>query len=132
MAIVHRLLSPVVQVREEESTTLLLMFLYSFLAMTSYNILKPLASGKFIAVLGAENLPYMVLAAGPMIAVIMQVYSAVTARLPQRWVIQLTQVGVAALLIAFWTIFRVGESWVSASGVYLLRLILGLLLISQF
>ena len=96
MAIVHRLLSPVVQVREEESTTLLLMFLYSFLAMTSYNILKPLASGKFIAVLGAENLPYMVLAAGPMIAVIMQVYSAVTARLPQRWVIQLTQVGVAA------------------------------------
>ena len=36
MAIVHRLLSPVVQVREEESTTLLLMFLYSFLAMTAY------------------------------------------------------------------------------------------------
>ena len=74
----------------------------------------------------------MVLAAGPMIAVIMQVYSAVTARLPQRLVIQVTQVGVAGLLIAFWAIFRLGESWVSASGVYLLRLIPGLLLISQF
>ena len=36
MAIVHRLLSPLVQVRKEESTTLLLMFLYSFLAMTAY------------------------------------------------------------------------------------------------
>ena len=45
MASVHRLLAPVVQVREEESRTLLLMFLYSFLAMTAYNILKPLAAG---------------------------------------------------------------------------------------
>ena len=52
MAIVHRLLAPVVQVREEESRTLLLMFLYSFLAMTAYNILKPLAAGVFIAEFG--------------------------------------------------------------------------------
>ena len=132
MAIVHRLLSPVVQVREEESTSLLLLFLYSFLAMTSYNILKPLATGKFIAVLGAENLPYMILVAGPLIAVIMQVYTGLISRLPKRWVIQLTQAAIAGLLIGFWALFRVGEGWLSASGVYLFRLILGLLLISQF
>jgi ATP/ADP translocase len=71
MAIVHRLLSPLVEVRKEESTTLLLMFLYSFLAMTSYNILKPLAAGMFVAVHSAENLPLMLLVAGPLIAVIM-------------------------------------------------------------
>ena len=132
MAIVHRLLSPVVGVREEESTTLLLMFLYSFLAMTAYNILKPLATGTFIAVLGAENLPIMILAAGPLIAVIMQGYTAVIARLPQRWVIQITQAGVVTLLVAFSVIFRVGEGWWSAIAVYLFRLILGVLLISQF
>ena len=88
MAIVHRVLSPVVQVRQEESITLLLMFLYSFLAMTAYTIIKPLATGTFIAVVGAENLPIMVLVAGPVIAVIMQVYTAGISRLPQRWVIQ--------------------------------------------
>jgi AAA family ATP:ADP antiporter len=132
MAIVQRLLSPVVQVREEESTTLLLMFLYSFLAMTAYNILKPLASGTFIAVHGAENLPIMVLTAGPLIAVIMQVYSAVIARLPQRWVIQITQALIVVLLIGFSVIFRVGGGFWSAIGVYLFRLILGVLLISQF
>ena len=44
MSIVHRLLSPLVEVRKEESTTLLLMWLYSFLAMAAYNILKPLTS----------------------------------------------------------------------------------------
>ena len=82
--------------------------------------------------LGAENLPIMLLAAGPVIAVIMQLYIAVIARLPQRWVIQVTQAGIVALLIMFSVIFRVGENGVSASGVYLFRLILGLLLISQF
>ena len=64
MAIVHRLLSPLVEVREEESTTLLLMALYSFLAMTAYNILKPLATATFIDVHTAENLPIMILVGG--------------------------------------------------------------------
>lgn len=132
MAIVHRLLSPLVQVRKEESTTLLLMFLYSFLAMTAYNILKPLAAGTFIAVHGAENLPIMILAAGPVIAVIMQIYSTVIARLPQRWVIQATQTGIVILLIAFSVLFSTESGYWSAIGVYLFRLILGVLLISQF
>ena len=132
MAIVHRLLSPIVEVREEESTTLLLMSLYSFLAMTAYNILKPLATATFIDVHTAENLPIMILAAGPLIAVIMQAYTAVIARLPQRWVIQITQAGIVAVLIAFSVIFRVGAGWWSAIGIYLFRLILGVLLISQF
>ena len=132
MAIAHRLLSPIVKVREEESTTLILMFLYSFLAMTAYNILKPLATGTFIAELGAESLPVMILVAGPTIAVIMQVYTAVITRIPQRWVIQITQLGIVALLVGFSLVFRVGGSPVSASAVYLFRLILGVLLISQF
>ena len=132
MAIVHRLLSPVVQVRKEESTTLLLMFLYSFLAMTAYNILKPLASGTFIAVHGSDNLPIMNLAAGPLIAVIMQIYTTVIARLPQRWVIQVTQTAIVTLRIGFSVIFSTEAGYWSAISVYLFRLILGVLLISQF
>ena len=145
MAIVHRLLSPLVEVRKEESITLLLMFLYSFLAMTAYNILKPLAQGMFIGVHGADNLPIMVLVAGPLIAVIMQAYTAVISRLPQRWVIQITQAGIVTLLFGFSVFFRVlppagdpgaavpllsGTS-LAAIGVYLFRLILGVLLVSQ-
>ena len=132
MAIVHRVLSPVVQVRQEESITLLLMFLYSFLAMTAYTIIKPLATGTFIAVVGAENLPVMVLVAGPVIAVIMQIYTAGISRLPQRWVIQVTQAGVVVLLIGFSVIFRVGQGLISVSAIYVFRLILGVLLLSQF
>jgi hypothetical protein len=41
------------------------MFCYSFLAMTAYNIVEPLAGGVFIAEFGAQNLPFMILVAGP-------------------------------------------------------------------
>ena len=41
MSFTQRLLSPVVEVRKGEASALLLMFLYSFLAMTSYNIINP-------------------------------------------------------------------------------------------
>ena len=40
------------------------MFLYSFLAMTSYNIVKPITRSEFIAKLGADNLPLVQFAAG--------------------------------------------------------------------
>ena len=74
----------------------------------------------------------MILVAGPVIGVIMQAYTVVIARLPQRWVIQITQAGIIVVLIAFSLIFRVGAGWWSAIGIYLFRLILGVLLISQF
>ncbi len=132
MPVLHRLLSPIVQVREEESITLFLMFLYSFLAMTAYTIIKPLATGTFIATLGAENIPIMILVAGPLIAVIMQVYTAAISKLPQRWVIQATQAGILLLLVSFSFIFQWGSGGLSASAMYLFRLILGVLLLSQF
>ena len=132
MPVLHRVLSPIVQVREEESITLFLMFLYSFLAMTAYTIIKPLATGTFIAALGAENIPLMILVAGPLIAVIMQVYTAAISKLPQRWIIQATQAGILLLLVAFSFIFQWGSGGLSASAMYLFRLILGVLLLSQF
>ena len=64
-----RLLRPFAEVRTSESTTALLMFAYSFLAMTSYNIIQPVTRSKFISDLGAENLPYVQFVAGILIGV---------------------------------------------------------------
>ena len=80
----RRALSPVAQLREGELATGLMMFAYSFLAMTAYNVIKPITRSKFIASLGADNLPYVQLAAGLLIGVLMQGYSASCARLPRR------------------------------------------------
>ena len=104
---------------------------YSFLIMTSYNIVKPLTRAQFINDLGADNLPWVLLFAGVLIGIIMQVYTRVVRRLPPRSVIPLTQAAIAILLIGFWVLFQTGQVWTS-TAFYLFGQIMGLLLISQF
>ena len=105
---VQRLLSPVVEVRREEAGSLLLMFLYSFLVMTAYNIVKPLTRAQFISALGADNLPWVLLVSGVLVGAVMQLYAKGASRLPPRTVIAATHVGIAALLAGFWAAFRAG------------------------
>jgi ATP:ADP antiporter, AAA family len=131
MSFIQRLLSPVVDLRREETLTASLLFAYSFLAMTVWNTIKPLTRSQFIRDLGADNLPYVLLAAGLVIGVLMAGYAWLLARLPRRWALPLVQTGMAGLLVAFWFLFRIDAVWVSVAF-YVLGLILGLLLISQF
>src|SRR5688572_4629990 len=128
---IKRALAPIVQLQEGESTSAVLMFSYSFLAMTAYNIVKPITRSKFISDLGADNLPWVQLAAGILIGVIMYAYSRATTALPRRAVIPVTQAGCAGLLLVFWLLFSAGYQAASV-GFYVLGLILGILLISQF
>ncbi len=108
------------------------MFLFSFLAMTSYNIIKPITRSEFISTLGADNLPYVQFGAGVLIGFIMQGYTRVMRAVPRRRIIPVTQVGIAALLVLFWFLFTtIGEDWV-AVAFYIVGLILAVLLISQF
>ena len=127
----QKLLSPIVEVRKEEASTLLLMFLYSFLAMAAYNAIKPITRGAFIGDLGAENLPYILLAAGFLIGFIMTGYAWLLGRLPRRWGLPISQVLLAGLLGAFYFLFLTEQVWVSVVF-YIFGLILGILLISQF
>src|SRR3954454_7943144 len=127
----QRLLSPIVEVRKEESLTAFMMFAYSFLAMTAYNAIKPLTRSKFISSLGADNLPYVLLAAGFIIGILMAAYAFMMSKLPRRWGLAIAQGGMAAVLLVFWFLFQTNQAWVPVAF-YVLGLILGVLLISQF
>ena len=129
--LLQRVLAPVVEVRREESLTAVMMFAYSFLAMTAYNILKPITRSKFIADLGPDNLPYVLLAAGIVIGVLMTGYAWLMAKLPERGALPITQTGMALVLYGFWFLFQTRATWVSVAF-YLMALLLGVLLISQF
>ncbi len=126
-----RLLNSVASVRSEETTPALLMFAYSFLAMTSYNIVKPITRAQFIEDLGADNLPYVLFAAGVSIGVIMHFYTNAVRRVPRQHVVPVTQAAIVVILVAFWALLRTGAVWATI-GFYLFGLILGILLISQF
>src|SRR4029450_6905334 len=86
---------------------------------------------KFITSLGADNLPYVLLAAGFIIAILMAGYTWLIAKLPRRWGLPTVHVGLAGLLVLFWFLFQTPATWVSVAF-YVTGLILGLLLISQF
>lgn len=131
MSLIRRLLRPIVELRDAEVLTAVLMFAYSFLAMTSYTALKPVTRSKFISDLGADNLPLVQFGFGIVIGFIMQGYSWGVGKLPRKYALPLTQVGLVALLVVFWVLFQSRADWVSAAF-YFFGLILGILLISQF
>ena len=107
------------------------MFGYSFLAMTSHNILKPVTKSKFIDQLGSDNLPYVLLASSVLIGVLMHLYSGAVRRVPRRYVIPITQAVLVVLLVTFWVLLRSGAVWVTVA-LYFFGQILGILLLSQF
>src|SRR6187200_3793728 len=127
----QRILSPFVEVRKDEAFTALLMFVYSFLAMTAYNIIQPLTRSKVIQSLGAVNVPWVILGSGLFIGVLMLGYTKMVAALPRRWALPITQGLMAVAMIGFWFLFRTGATWVSVAF-YVWGALLGILLISQF
>jgi hypothetical protein len=126
-----RILAPLVDLREEEGITALLMFANSFLAMAGYNVVKPATRSQFIESLGADNLPYVQLVAGLIMGFVIQGYTSAMRLLPRRWVFAATQGAMVGLLLVFWTLFKTEESWVSVAF-YLWGVLAGSLLISQF
>jgi AAA family ATP:ADP antiporter len=127
----RRALDQLIVLRPGEGWSVTLMFAYSFLAMTSYNILKPITRSRFITSFGAHNLPWVMLAAGLLIGVLMHQYARAIRGLPRRAVVPVTLGGIVVLQLAFWALLQTGSEAASA-GLYLFGQILGILLISQF
>ena len=117
--------------RQGDGAVALLMFAYSFLAMASYNILKPLTRSKFISDLGSDNLPYVLLASAVVIGLLMHWYTTAAGRLARRHVIPATQAAIIVLLVIFSLLLRTSAEWVTVAF-YVFGQILGVLLISQF
>src|SRR5262245_20459739 len=111
--LIRRILSPIVELRDDESVTALLMFLYAYLGMTSYNIIQPLTRSKLIDSLGAVNVPYVIFANGLLIGVLMLGYTRLYSMLPRRWALPIIQAGMTAIMVAFWVLFKTEADWVS-------------------
>jgi AAA family ATP:ADP antiporter len=130
-SLVNRVIARLTNTRSGERTVAVLMFAYSFLVMTSHNILKPVTKSKFIDQLGADNLPYVLMASSVLVAVMMHAYSGWIRRLPRQYVIPITQSALVVLLVVLWGLLRTGAVWVTVA-LYFFGQILGVLLISQF
>ena len=115
----NRIIDRLTNTRSGERTVALLMFAYSFLAMTSHNILKPVTKSKFIDQLGSDNLPYVLMASSVLIGVLMHLYGGAIRRLPRQYVIPIAQSVLVALLVVFWALLRTapsGSRWLCISS----------------
>jgi len=111
----QRVLGRVVSLREDETKVALLMFAYSFLAMTAHNILRPVTGSTFIDQLGADNQPFVQLAVGVFSGVLMHWYSNAARWLPRRRVVPITQLALVGLLVVLWALLRTGAVWVTVA-----------------
>jgi AAA family ATP:ADP antiporter len=130
-SLANRVIARLTNTRSGERTVALLMFAYSFLVMTSHNILKPVTKSKFIDQLGSDNLPYVLMTSSVLVAVVMHGYSGWIRRLPRQYVIPIAQSALVVLLVLLWGLLRTGAVWVTVA-LYFFGQILGVLLISQF
>ena len=130
----QRLLQPLAEIRFGEAGTALMMFAYSFLAMTSYNIVQPLTRSKLISSLGAVNIPYVIFGAGLFIGVLMLAYTRSYSLLPRRWALPISQAAMAAVMLAFWALFRTRPAWTDwvSVGLFVWGNLFGVLVVSQF
>ncbi|MEO2005289.1 MAG: Npt1/Npt2 family nucleotide transporter, partial [Candidatus Poribacteria bacterium] len=78
------LVSKFVELRPGELRRTVLMFLYFFLVVAAFYILKPVRNALFLDALGAANLPYVYLCTTALIAIAMPVYTWAAARLSAR------------------------------------------------
>jgi len=72
---------PFLNVKKGEGLKTFLMFLYFFLTITAYYILKPVRDSLFIEWMGAENLPFVYLGDALVIGLVVYVYSRFAERL---------------------------------------------------
>lgn len=131
-AFVVHMLKPFGQIRQKEALTAFLMFLYSFLVVAAYTVVEPATHSKFMQRVGPDNLPYAELAAGALTGFIMAAYSWGMAKLSSRWNLGVAQCAIAGILLVFWFLFRIEQTWVVSAAFFLTGSVLGILLISQF
>lgn len=97
-----------------ELSRALWLFLYNFLVITAYLIIKPVRNSLFLERLGAENLPYAYIGTALFVGGACWVYFRLLDRLPRTGVVAATWSMLAGGLVAFWMGFSSGGVMISA------------------
>jgi len=121
----------VTDIRRDEIKPVALMFVYGFLAMTSYYILKPARNSVFVDRVGAHNLPYVYILTAIFVSIVMLGYSRYVDRVKYITLLLGTFAFLAANLFAFWWFLESG-TLITSGAFYIWGKLYPLLVVSQF
>jgi ATP/ADP translocase len=127
----RRRLAAFVEIRRGEGTKTVLMFLYFFLLLTSYYVLKPVRNSLFLENLGPRQLPYVYLATALIIGFVVAVYARLMERFERHLLIMASTVFFASNLVLFWWFFSLEVGWM-AGLLYLWAAIFSVGAVTQF
>ena len=125
------LLRKVIDIRDDEIGTSILMFFYFFAIIASYYILKPVRNSLFLEQLGAKNLPWVYIGTASIIGFVVFLYNNLSKYFDKRYLVSGTIIFFLLNLILFRELFKLNVDWFSALF-YIWVSVYSVLLISQF
>jgi len=128
---IRQIIAPVVRVRRGEWSKTLLMFVYFFLTITSYYILKPVRDSLFLDEYGAKNLPYVWLITIVILTGVVSVYVKFVDYLQKNILLSSTVIFFVANLVGFWWLSHYDFRWIA--GVFFIWVsIFSVMMVTQF
>ena len=125
------LLKKILDIRSGEWRNVILMFLYFFMIITSYYILKPVRNSLFLEQLGAHNLPWVYIGTAVVIGFIIAIYGKLSQLVSRKTLTLGTIIFFIFNLLIFWWLYKQDVVWFSAVF-YIWVSIYSVLLMSQF
>ena len=125
------LIRKVIDIRDDEIGTSILMFFYFFAIIASYYILKPVRNSLFLEQLGAKNLPWVYIGTASIIGFVVLLYNNLSKYIDKKYLVSGTIIFFILNLILFRELFKLNVDWFAALF-YVWVSIFSVLLISQF
>jgi len=104
-----------VQVRAGEGRKVLLTFLYFFLVITAYYVIKPVSRALVLDDLGSRLVPYVDLISAILMGPMVTLFARLVDRIEKRRLVTLTFWAVAGCLLVFWKFLQWPDKWVAAA-----------------
>ncbi|MDP3704170.1 MAG: Npt1/Npt2 family nucleotide transporter [Candidatus Omnitrophota bacterium] len=102
-------------IRPGEERKVMLTFLYFFLVITAYYIIKPVSRSLVLGELGSRMVPYIDLICALLMGPIVTVFARLVDRMAKPRLVSLSFVVVTAVMIGFWQLLAWPHSWVAGA-----------------
>ena len=109
----YRILFRLVDIRPEETSSVLLMFFYFFLIQTSAYIIEPVKISLYLRWLRADKLPFAYLLSAILIGFVVTLNSKLLQSLKRNLYVSLSLVFFILNLVLFWFLFKLNWPWLS-------------------
>ena len=105
----------IVDIRAGEGRKVLLTFVYFFLAITSYYVIKPVSRALVLDDLGHRLIPYMDLICAILMGPLVTLFARFVDRVSKPRLVSLTLWGVAGIMATFWYLLKLKLPWTAAA-----------------